>query len=148
MLEFFTQCNIPAETFTQKKNPNEKNTSRQRRTHAILRLYALRRSRRAHNASYSRPFFLEVDASQYATGAILTQKDEHNRLRPIGNVSHALTPAERNYDVHNRELLAVIRGLRAWRHIFLSSPFEVTVFTDHANLQYYRHPQRLGRPVA
>ena len=64
--------------------------------------------------NYEQPFFLEVDASQYATGAILTQKDERGRQCPIGNVSHSLTPVERNYDVHNRELLAVIRGLWAW----------------------------------
>ena len=98
--------------------------------------------------NYAQPFFLEVDASQYATGAILTQKDERGRQRPVGNVSHALNPAERNYDVHDRELLAVIRGLRAWRHIFLSSPHQLTIYTDHANLQYYRHPQRLNRRVA
>jgi hypothetical protein len=97
---------------------------------------------------YDRPFFLEVDASQFATGAILAQRDERGRLRPVGNLSHSLTPAERNYDVHDRELLAVIRGLRGWRHVLLSSPHPVTVYTDHANLQYYRHPQRINRRVA
>jgi RNase H-like domain found in reverse transcriptase/Integrase zinc binding domain len=91
---------------------------------------------------------LEVDASQFATGAILAQRDERGRLRPVGNLSHSFTPAERNYDVHDRELLAVVRGLRGWRHILLSTPFKITVYTDHANLQYYRHPQRINRRVA
>jgi RNase H-like domain found in reverse transcriptase/Integrase zinc binding domain len=55
---------------------------------------------------------------------------------------------ERGYDVHNRELLAVMRGLRQWRHLLLSSPFQTTVITDHANLQYYRQPQKINRRVA
>ena len=72
--------------------------------------------------NYEKAFFLEVDALQYVTGAILMQKDEQGRHRPVGNISHSLIPTERNYDVHDRELLAVIRELWAWQHIFLSSP--------------------------
>jgi RNase H-like domain found in reverse transcriptase len=41
-----------------------------------------------------------------------------------------------------------MRGLRQWRHLFLSSPFQTTVVTDHANLQYYRQPQKINRRVA
>ena len=95
--------------------------------------------------NYDQPFFLEVDASQFATGAILSQKDERGRLRPVGSISHSFTPAERNYDIHDRELLAIIHGLRAWRHILLSSPHVITIYTDHKNLTYYRHAQRIAR---
>ena len=98
--------------------------------------------------NYDQPFFLEVDASQFATGAILSQKDERGRLRPVGSISHSFTPAERNYDIHDRELLAIIHGLRAWCHILLSSPHVVTIYTDHKNLMYYRHAQRIARRVA
>jgi RNase H-like domain found in reverse transcriptase/Reverse transcriptase (RNA-dependent DNA polymerase) len=55
-----------------------------------------------------RPYTLEVDASQYATGAILQQPDEAGRLRPVGYDSQMLNDAERGYDIHDRELLAVI----------------------------------------
>ena len=89
--------------------------------------------------NYDQPFFLEVDASQFATGAILSQKDERGRLRPVGSVSHSFTLVERNYNIHNRELLAIIHGLRAWCHILLSSPHVVMIYTDHKNLTYYRH---------
>ena len=91
--------------------------------------------------NYNQPFFLEVDASQFATGAILSQKDERGRLRPVGSILHSFTPAERNYNIHDRELLAIIHGLRAWRHILLSSPHVITIYTDHKNLTYYRHAQ-------
>jgi hypothetical protein len=97
---------------------------------------------------YNKPFFLEVDASQYATGAVLCQKDEQNRMRIVGSVSRSFNPAERNYDIHDRELLAIIHGLRAWRHLFLSSPYVITILTDHKNLTYYRHVQRITRRVA
>jgi hypothetical protein len=97
---------------------------------------------------YEKPFFLEVNASQYATGAVLSQKDEHNRMRIVGSVSRSFNPAERNYDIHDRELLAIIHGLRAWRHLLLSSPHVITILTDHKNLTYYRHVQRITRRVA
>jgi RNase H-like domain found in reverse transcriptase/Integrase zinc binding domain/Reverse transcriptase (RNA-dependent DNA polymerase) len=101
-----------------------------------------------HRPDYTKPFTVEVDASQYATGAILYQENEEGRLCLVGYHSHTLNPVERGYDVHDRELLAVMRGLRQWRHLFLSSPFQTTVVTDHANLQYYRQPQKINRCVA
>jgi RNase H-like domain found in reverse transcriptase/Reverse transcriptase (RNA-dependent DNA polymerase) len=67
-----------------------------------------------HHPNYDKPFTLEVDASQYAIGAILQQTDDLGKLRPIGYYSKALTNAERGYDVHDRELLALVRGLDHW----------------------------------
>jgi RNase H-like domain found in reverse transcriptase len=98
--------------------------------------------------NYNKPFTLEVDASQYAMRAILYQENEEGKLCPVGYHSHTLNPAERGYDVHDHKLLAVMRGLRQWRHLLLSSPFQMTVVTDHANLQYYRQPQKINRQVA
>jgi RNase H-like domain found in reverse transcriptase len=100
-----------------------------------------------HRPDYMKPFMVEVDASQYATGAILYQENDKGRLCPVGYHSHMLNPAERGYDIHDRELLAVMQGLRQWRHLFLSSPFQTTVVTDHANLQYYRQPQKINRRI-
>jgi RNase H-like domain found in reverse transcriptase len=81
-------------------------------------------------------------------GAILYQPNDKGQLCPVGYHSHTLNPAERGYDVHDRELLAVMRGLRQWQHLLLSSPFTTTVITDHANLQHYRQPQKINRRVA
>ena len=97
---------------------------------------------------YERPFFLKVDTSQFATGAILSQKDERGWLCPVGSISHSFTPAERNYNIHDRELLAIIHGLRAWCHILLSSPHVITIHTDHKNLTYYWHAQRIAWWIA
>jgi RNase H-like domain found in reverse transcriptase/Reverse transcriptase (RNA-dependent DNA polymerase) len=54
------------------------------------------------------PYTLEVDASQYATGAILQEPDEAGRLRPVGYDSQTFNDAERGYNIHDRELLVVI----------------------------------------
>jgi RNase H-like domain found in reverse transcriptase/Integrase zinc binding domain len=95
----------------------------------------------------NRPYTLEVDASQYATGAILQQPDEAGRLRPIGYDSQTFNDAEHSYDIHDRELLTVIRGLLTWRHLLVGSPHKIRVLTDHSNLKYYCYPQKISRRV-
>jgi len=95
-----------------------------------------------------RPFEMEVDASAYAVGAILFQKDDQGHKRDVGYYSKALNPAEQNYDIWDREFLAVIKALGNWRHILIGTPHKITVWTDHANLQYYRSPQKVNRRVA
>jgi len=96
----------------------------------------------------TKPFQLEVDASAFATGTILSQKDDRGKSRAIGFHSKTFTEAERNYDIHDRELLAVVHGLDNWRHLLASSPHHITILTDHKNLQYYCNPQRINRRVA
>jgi hypothetical protein len=88
-----------------------------------------------------KPFELEVDASNYATGAILFQRDERGKPKPLGFHSKTLSKEEMNYDIYNKELTAVDRGLDIWRHLILSQP--TTVHMDHTNLTYYRKPQKL-----
>jgi RNase H-like domain found in reverse transcriptase/Integrase zinc binding domain/Reverse transcriptase (RNA-dependent DNA polymerase) len=95
-----------------------------------------------------RPYTLEVDASQYAMGAILQQPDEAGRLRPVGYNSQTFNDAECGYDIHDHKLLTVIRGLLAWRHLLVGSPHKIHVLTDHLNLKYYRHPQKISCCVA
>jgi RNase H-like domain found in reverse transcriptase len=90
-----------------------------------------------HCPDYAKPFELEVDASQYATGAILLQRDNDNRPHAVGYDSHTFNQAEQNYPVYDCELLALVRGLLRWEHILQSSPFPVKVYTDHNNLRYY-----------
>jgi RNase H-like domain found in reverse transcriptase len=94
------------------------------------------------------PYTLEVDASQYATGAILQQPDDAGRLCPVGYNSQMFNDAEHGYDIHDCELLTVIRGLLAWRHLLVGSPHKICILTDHLNLKYYRHPQKISHHVA
>ena len=91
----------------------------------------------------SKPFILQTDASNKATGAVLKQIDDSGALHPCGFISHALTAAEQNYQIYDRELLAIIKGLTTWRHLLHGSPHTIIVHCDHKNLSYYRIAQRL-----
>jgi transposase InsO family protein/uncharacterized protein YjiS (DUF1127 family) len=75
-----------------------------------------------------------TDASGFATGAVL-QQDHGNGLQPIAFMSHKLNSAERNYPVHEQELLAIVQALREWRHYLHGCEFEVV--TDHNSLKYF-----------
>jgi ribonuclease HI len=96
----------------------------------------------------TKPFELEVDASGFALGAVLTQRGTDGKKHPIGYYSTTLTEAERNYDIWDLELLAVVKGLRHWRAYLAGSPHKVIVYTDHANLLYWRQPQKISRRIA
>ena len=92
---------------------------------------------------YSKRFIIEADASLFASGAVLLQEDSNGEEHPLGFLSTSFNTTERNYQVYDRELFAIIRALREWRHYVQGSSFLTEVRTDHANLTYYRSPQRL-----
>lgn len=94
------------------------------------------------------PFELETDASFYAVGAALFQKDERGKRKAVGYASKTLIAAERNYDIWDQEFLGLIFGLTYWRHLLSGTKHPVKVFVDHANLLHYRHPQKVNRRVA
>ena len=96
----------------------------------------------------TRPFQIETDASKYATGAVLTQLDSNGDRHPVSFISKTLSPAERNYEIYDRELLAIIRALEEWRHYIQGSPHTTIVLSDHKNLTYYREAKKLNRRQA
>ena len=57
----------------------------------------------------SQPFQIETDASKYATGAVLTQLDSNGDRHPVSFISKTFSPAKRNYEIYDQELLAIIR---------------------------------------
>ncbi|GJP29919.1 hypothetical protein CLOM_g20478 [Closterium sp. NIES-68] len=82
-----------------------------------------------------RPFELIIDASDLAVGAVLLQ-DFGEGLQPIAYESRNLNPAERNYPVNDKELLAIIHAFKVWRCYLTSA--DVTVRTDYKSLQFIR----------
>jgi len=70
---------------------------------------------------------MEVDALDYAIGGILSMKCEDGLWRPVAFLSKSLNKTERNYEIHDKEMLAIIRGLKAWRHLLegVQSKFEI-----------------------
>ena len=66
-------------------------------------------------------FRVEADASNFAKGGVLLIKCEDNKWRLVAYISKSLNETERNYEIHNKEMLAVIRCLEAWRHFLEGS---------------------------
>lgn len=97
----------------------------------------------AHHPRLHQPFIIEADASLFATGAVLLQEDSDGDEHPAGYLSLFLKPAKRNYQVYDQELHTILRALRQWQNYVQGSSFRTIVRTDHANLTYYRSPQRL-----
>ena len=86
---------------------------------------------------------VETDASNLATGGVLSQQQMDGTWRVVDYISKALTAAEKNYDVYDKEFLAVIRALHEWRAYLIGAEETIEIWTDHANLQYFRKPQKL-----
>jgi hypothetical protein len=84
---------------------------------------------------------IETDASDTALGAVCSQEHE-GVLHPVAFYSRSLTPAERNYHVHDKELLAIVEALQHWRHYTVYSKEKTRIFTDHKNLLYFTNRQR------
>ncbi|CAJ0955980.1 unnamed protein product [Ranitomeya imitator] len=85
----------------------------------------------------SLPFQVEVDASEIGAGAVLSQRSSDcSVMKPCAFFSRKFSPAERNYDVGNRELLAMKWAFEEWRHWLEGAKHRVVVLTDHKNLTY------------
>ena len=96
----------------------------------------------------SKQFQVETDTSLVATGAVLRQRDVTGAWHPCAYLSQSFNAAERNYDIYDRELLAIVRAFEEYHKYFYGSPYPVQVFTDHKNLTYFRKPQKLNRRQA
>ena len=96
----------------------------------------------------SKQFFVMTDTSLTVSGGVLMQKDGNGDYHPCAYHSASFSPAERNYDIYNRELLAVIHALKEWRHYLTGTEHPVVVVTDHKNLGYFKQPQKLLRRQA
>ena len=95
-----------------------------------------------------KPFAIATDASKYASGGVLLQKDSNGEWHPCSYLSQSFGPAKRNYDIYDRELLAIIRALKTWRHYLQGAETEVLVFTDDKNLLYFKETWKLNRRQA
>ena len=91
------------------------------------------------------PITIEADASDYAMGCILSQTSPAGELHPICFYSRKFTPAELNYPIYDKELLAVVEAFRQWRVYLEGAEIPVQVFTDHKNLEYFSTARTTSR---
>jgi len=91
---------------------------------------------------------IETDASDFVIRAILSQRDEKGRLHPVAFHSQNFQPAEINYEIHDKELLAIIDVFKHWRRYCEGASNQVQVFSDHQNLEYFTTTKILNRHQA
>ena len=93
-------------------------------------------------------FRVEADASNFTMGGVLSIKCEDGKWRLVAYISKSLNETKRNYEIHDKEMLAVIRCLEAWRHFLEGAKSKFEVWMDHKNLEYFMSNQKLNRRQA
>ena len=94
---------------------------------------------------YNRRSILETDASDWASGGILSQYDDEGCLKPVAYFSSKHTSAECNYEIYDKELLAIIKCLEEWLPELQGTQEPFEVITDHKNLQYFMTTKALNQ---
>ena len=91
---------------------------------------------------------MEVDVSDYTIGEVLLMEYKDGLWRPVVFLSKSLNEIERNYEIHNKKMLAIIRRLRAQRHLLEEAQSKFEIWTDYKNLEYFMKVQKLNRRQA
>jgi hypothetical protein len=91
---------------------------------------------------------VETDTSDFALGGTLSQTAEDKKLHPNAFHSRKFSPAEINYEIHDKELLGIVDCFKAWRRYLEGSLHMVQVFMDHKNLEYFMTTKVLNRRQA
>ena len=91
---------------------------------------------------------IETDASDFAIEAVLSQQNNENRLHPVAFHSRKFQPAEINYEIYDKELLAIVDVFKHWRRYCEGATHQIQVFSDHQNLEYFTTTKVLNRRQA
>ena len=75
-------------------------------------------------------------------GRVYVLKDE--KWRPVAYISKSLNEAERNYKIHDKKILVIIRCLEVWRHFLEGAKDRFEIWTDHKSLEYLMKAQNLN----
>ena len=94
------------------------------------------------------PFTIMTDAFLLAAGAVLMQTDDSGDHHPCAYFSKTFASAKWNYDIYDRELLAVILALDEWWQYLWGTTHPVTIITNHRNLSYIKDPRKLSHQQA
>ena len=94
---------------------------------------------------WEKPIVVETDASDFVSAGVLSQPDEKDVLHPVAFFSKKHSPAECNYEIYDKELLAIVRCFEEWRPHLVGSPHPIQVLTDHKNLEYFKTKRTLNQ---
>ena len=91
---------------------------------------------------------IKVKILDYIIKEVLSMKCEDGWWRPVAYLSKSLNKIEKNYEIHNKEMLAIIRELKNWRHLLEDVKFKSKVQTDYKKLEYFMKAQKLNHRQA
>ena len=90
-------------------------------------------------------FHLETDTSEFTISGVISVKCDDDKFRPVAYMLHSMTPPERNYPIHDKEMLAIIKATKAWHHYLEATPYPFELHMDHNNLLYFTKSQNLSK---
>jgi transposase InsO family protein len=91
----------------------------------------------------SRESILETDASNGVVGGVLSQKQSDDLFHPVAYFSKTMAPAECNYEIHDKEMLAIVRALEHWRAELIGLQTQLPIYSDHKALEYFMTKRQL-----
>ena len=80
----------------------------------------------------------------YAIEGVLSMECGGRKWQPVAFLSKYLNKTERNYKIHDKEMLTVMRGLENWRYLLVGTKYKFEVWTDYKNLEYFMKAQKLN----
>jgi len=87
---------------------------------------------------------MKVDTSDYATEEMLSMECEDEKWKLVAFLSKSLNKTKRNYKIHDKKMLAVIKRLENWQHLLEGAKYKFKVWTNHKNLEYFMKTQKLN----
>jgi hypothetical protein len=93
---------------------------------------------------YDREIIVETDASDYVSAGVLSQYDDEGILHPVAFFSKKHTPAECNYEIYDKELMAIVRAFEEWRPELEGALHPIQVLSDYKNLEYFMSTKLLN----
>jgi hypothetical protein len=94
---------------------------------------------------YTKKTVVETDASNWASGGVLSQYNDDGKLRSVAFFSSKHTAPECNYEIYDKELLAIVKALEEWRPELQGTENPFKIITDHKNLQTFMSTKQLNQ---
>ena len=86
---------------------------------------------------------IETDASDGVIAGVLSQQHPDQEWYPVAYFSKKMAPAECNYEIHDKEMLAIVRSLDQWRPELQGTHQRIQIYTDHKALEYFMTTKQL-----
>jgi hypothetical protein len=85
----------------------------------------------------SKPFVLETNNYDFKVCTVLSQLGKNNLLHLVDFCSHKFFPKDINYNIHDKKFIANLDTFKKWQHLLEGAQYEIIVYLNHKNFQYF-----------